>query len=228
MSWRLILYISLSLKLLLIVQKLNNESFRDRTRPIFQPVYAECLSIMVLAMTQPRHRVFWSSVQLPITKSQLIEPPIHDSGLINLTFCVESNPRLRCFCFTLLCDWSKKLAPFSLPISSVKSKINRVFVIRILPLHRQVTRCYLSPHWLLVILLFALIGCCSCVSFRYKTLTKWKSALRFKIVLTLKYRFITMAEWLLPKKESRILIGILVIRVICDQNDMTREFTTYS
>ena len=148
MSWRLILYISLSLKLLLIVQKLNNESFRDRTRPIFKPVYAECLSIMVLAMTQPRHRIFWSSVKRPITKSQLIEPPIHDSGLINLTFCVESNPRLRCFCFTLLCDWSKKLAPFSLPISSVKSKINRVFVIRVLPLHRQDTRCYLSPHWL--------------------------------------------------------------------------------
>ena len=94
------------------------------------------------------YRVFWSSVKRPITKSQLIEPPIHDSGLINLTFCVESNPRLRCFCFTLLCDWSKKLAPFSLPISSVKSKINRVFVIRVLPLHRQDTRCYLSPHWL--------------------------------------------------------------------------------
>ena len=149
MSWRLILYISLSLKLLLIVQKLNNESFRDRTRPIFQPVYAECLSIMVLAMTQPRHRIFWSSVKPPITKSQLIEPPIHDSGLINLTFCVESNPRLRCFCFTLLCDWSKKLAPFSLPISSIKTKINHAFVTRVLLLHRQVTCCYLNPHWIL-------------------------------------------------------------------------------
>ena len=133
------------------MQRLSNESFRD-SRDTSDISTRVCWMFVNYGPSndKARYHVSWSSLQLLITKSELIEHPIPDGGLINSTVCVESNPRLRWFFFTLFCDWSKKLAPFSLPISSVKIKINHAFVTRVLLLHRQVTCCYLSPHWLLV------------------------------------------------------------------------------
>ena len=54
---------------------------------------------------------------------------------------VESNPGLHWFCFTLLCEWSRKLAPPSKPIR-YKTKTNRDLVTRVFPRLRPVTCVY--------------------------------------------------------------------------------------
>ena len=45
---------------------------------------------------------------------------------------VQSNPRLHWSCFTLLCDWSRKLEPPS-PLISCKTKTNYDLVTRVFP-----------------------------------------------------------------------------------------------
>ena len=50
----------------------------------------------------------------------------------NFQFSVESNPGLHWFCFTVLCEWSRKLAPPSKPIR-YKTKTNRDLVTRVFP-----------------------------------------------------------------------------------------------
>ena len=54
---------------------------------------------------------------------------------------VESNPGLHWFCFTTLCDWSRKLAPPSQPIR-YKTKTNHDLVTRVFPRLRLVTCIY--------------------------------------------------------------------------------------
>ena len=54
---------------------------------------------------------------------------------------VESNPGLHWFCFTVLCEWSRKLAPPSKPIR-YKTKTNRDLVTRVFPRLRPVTCVY--------------------------------------------------------------------------------------
>ena len=68
------------------------------------------------------------------------------------------NPGLLWFCFTALCDWSRKLAPPSQPIRS-KTKTNRSLVIHVFP-RLGAFKFTLSFHWFLVILTFVL----ACVS----------------------------------------------------------------
>ena len=59
----------------------------------------------------------------------------------NFQFSVESNPGLHWFCFTVLCEWSRKLAPPSKPIR-YKTKTNRDLVTRVFPRLRSVTCVY--------------------------------------------------------------------------------------
>ena len=59
----------------------------------------------------------------------------------NFQLSVESNPGLHWFCFTRLCDWSRKLAPSSQPIRR-KTKTNRDLVTRVFPRLRPVTCIY--------------------------------------------------------------------------------------
>ena len=59
----------------------------------------------------------------------------------NFQLSVESNPGLHWFCFTLLCEWSRKLAPPSKPIR-YKTKTNRDLVTRVFPRLRPVTCVY--------------------------------------------------------------------------------------
>ena len=54
---------------------------------------------------------------------------------------VESNSGLHWFCFTVLCEWSRKLAPPSKPIR-YKTKTNRDLVTRVFPRLRPVTCVY--------------------------------------------------------------------------------------
>ena len=54
---------------------------------------------------------------------------------------VERNPGLHWFCFTVLCEWSRKLAPPSKPIR-YKTKTNRDLVTRVFPRLRPVTCVY--------------------------------------------------------------------------------------
>ena len=54
--------------------------------------------------------------------------------------CVENNPGLDWFCFTTLCDWSRKLAPPSQPIRC-KTKTNRDLVTHVFPRLRLPVTC---------------------------------------------------------------------------------------
>ena len=54
----------------------------------------------------------------------------------NFHLNVDCNPGMHWFCFTLLCDWSRKLAPLSLPIRC-KIKTNPDLVACLFPLHRE-------------------------------------------------------------------------------------------
>ena len=62
---------------------------------------------------------------------------------------IDRDSGLLWFCFTLLCDWSKKLAPQSQPIKW-KTKTNLSLVTRVLPLVKQVAPFTLSSHWLMM------------------------------------------------------------------------------
>ena len=66
---------------------------------------------------------------------------------------VKRNPGLHWFCFTVLCEWSRKLAPPSKPIR-YKTKTNRDLVTRVFPRLRLVTCVYfdfsLAPSDILV------------------------------------------------------------------------------
>ena len=48
----------------------------------------------------------------------------------------KSDPRLRWFCVNPLCDWSRKLAPLSQPMTC-KTKTNHDLVARVFPRFRQ-------------------------------------------------------------------------------------------
>ena len=63
------------------------------------------------------------------------------------------------FCFTTLCDWSRKLAPLSQPIRC-KTRTNRDLVTSISRARGGLRVFILSPHWLILIFTVVLIGCC--------------------------------------------------------------------
>ena len=69
----------------------------------------------------------------------------------NFQLSVASYLGLHWFCFTSLCDWSRKLTPSSQPIWFVFT---------------------LSSHWLLRIFLFLLIGFCDYFGFSFTTLNR--------------------------------------------------------
>ena len=71
-----------------------------------------------------------------VEKCRLVSPTQSDFQL-----SVESNPGLRWFFFTVLCEWSRKLAPPSKPIR-YKTKTNRDLVTRVFPRLRPVTCVY--------------------------------------------------------------------------------------
>ena len=59
----------------------------------------------------------------------------------NFQLSVERNPGLHWSCFTVLCEWFRKLAPPSKPIR-YKTKTNRDLVTRVFPRLRPVTCVY--------------------------------------------------------------------------------------
>ena len=80
----------------------------------------------------------------------------------NFELSVESNLGLHWFCFTMLCDWSRKLAPLSQPIRC-KTKTNRELVTRVFPRFRPVTCVYFELSLAPSNISFVLIGRCDSV-----------------------------------------------------------------
>ena len=97
---------------------------------------------------------------------------------------VESNPRLNWFCFTVLFDWSRKLAPPSQPIRCKLKPIapwSLAFSRATGRLHAFTSSC----HWLPLIISFTLIGRCDYFGFGFRhSIEKrskrvWKSVIKF-------------------------------------------------
>ena len=80
---------------------------------------------------------------------------------------VESNPGLNWFCFTVLFDWSRKLAPPSQPIRCKLKPIapwSLAFSRATGRLHEFTSSC----HWLPLIISFTLIGRCDYFGFGFR------------------------------------------------------------
>ena len=80
---------------------------------------------------------------------------------------VESNPGLNWFCFTVLFDWSRKLAPPSQPIRCKLKPIapwSLAFSRATGRLHAFTSSC----HWLPLIISFTLIGRCDYFGFGFR------------------------------------------------------------
>ena len=89
---------------------------------------------------------------------------------------VESNPGLNWFCFTVLFDWPRKLAPPSQPIRCKLKPIapwSLAFSRATGRLHAFTSSC----HWLPLIISFTLIGRCDYFGFGLVFDTQLKSAL---------------------------------------------------
>ena len=74
---------------------------------------------------------------------------------LKLKMGVECNPGFLCFCFTPLCDWSRKLTPFSQPIRR-KTHTNRGHPR--FPALLVVCFCY-ECSWLIMMWSINMIGC---------------------------------------------------------------------
>ena len=74
----------------------------------------------------------------------------------NFDLSVEINPGFLQLCFTSLCDWPRKFAPFSQPIK-FQTKSNRDLVARVFPRFRWFFF-FLIALMLLTIFSFVLIG----------------------------------------------------------------------
>ena len=85
----------------------------------------------------------------------------------NFQLSVESNPGLNWFCFTVLFDWSRKLAPPSQPIRCKLKPIapwSLAFSRATGRLHAFTSSC----HWLPLIISFTLIGRCDYFGFGFR------------------------------------------------------------
>ena len=85
----------------------------------------------------------------------------------NFQLSVESNPGLNWFCFTVLFDWSRKLAPPSQPIRCKLKPIapwSLAFSRATGRLHAFTSSC----HWLPLIISFTLIGHCDYFGFGFR------------------------------------------------------------
>ena len=80
-------------------------------------------------------------------------------NIIIFRFSVESNPGLLLFCFSSLCDWSRKLASLSQPVR-LRLKTITTWALAF----SRATSCLLvyilSSHWFPAIIPFPMIGCC--------------------------------------------------------------------
>ena len=80
-------------------------------------------------------------------------------NIIIFRFSVESNPGLLLFCFSSLCDWSRKLASLSQPVR-LRLKTITTWALAF----SRATSCLLvyilSSHWFPAIIPFPIIGCC--------------------------------------------------------------------
>ena len=92
----------------------------------------------------------------------------------NFQLSVESNPGLNWFCFTVLFDWSRKLAPPSQPIRCKLKPIapwSLAFSRATGRLHAFTSSC----HWLPLIISFTLIGRCDYFGFGFRHLIEKRS-----------------------------------------------------
>ena len=80
---------------------------------------------------------------------------------------VESNPGLNWFCFTVLFDWSRKLAPPSQPIRC-KQKPIAPWSLAFSRATGRLDAFTSSCHWLPLIISFTLIGRCDYFSFGFR------------------------------------------------------------
>ena len=95
---------------------------------------------------------------------------------------VESNPGLKWFCFTVLFDWSRKLAPPSQPIRCKLKPIapwSLAFSRATGRLHAFTSSC----HWLPLIISFTLIGRCDYFGFGFRHSIEKRSILLIQTFL---------------------------------------------
>ena len=132
---------------------------------------------------------------------------------------VESNPGLHWFCFTVLCEWSRKLAPPSKPIR-YKTKTNRDLVTRVFPRLRPVTCVYfdfsLAPsdifvcsNWPLWLLWFWFYDTQSksALAHRLNNLTKRKRKNKLIVIVLFLYHMDTIKalKWLKTRLYTTFL-----------------------
>ena len=94
---------------------------------------------------------------------------------------VESNPGLNWFCFTVLFDWSRKLAPPSQPIRCKLKPIapwSLAFSRATGRLHAFTSSC----HWLPLIISFTLIGRCDYFGFGFRHSIEKRSNRKLSVI----------------------------------------------
>ena len=122
---------------------------------------------------------------------------------------VESNPGLNRFCFTVLFDWSRKLAPPSQPIRCKLKPIapwSLAFSRATGRLHAFTSSC----HWLPLIISFTLIGLCDYFGFGFRHSIEKRS----KVVLT----FESVDKILRCDHSNETSLPVLSNGAICFQN----------
>ena len=104
---------------------------------------------------------------------------------------VQRNLGLLCLCFTLLYDWSRKLASLSQPIRC-RTITNNCLVVRVFPRFRQFGYFYCAFSLALWVFSFILIGRCDYFSFAFMSINQEARNTvlsKLRVVLQLLYKW---------------------------------------
>ena len=132
-------------------------------------------------------------------RRQLTSRKRFESLSLNFQLSEESNQVSHWFCFILLSNWSRKLAPPYQPIRC-KTKTNRGLVARVFPRFTSLLVVTLRSNRLLVISSFVLIGRCDCFVFGLMTFDE-----KLLYVINDWWRITNLSNWIWiwPERSSK-------------------------